>query len=238
MSDDCEGEEQPNRPPPPVIPEEDRIYLSSQPNGVWWEDKRIVELLRRSFTDTYHEYAHVKVDTGYNLRAAYGSRIKTRITVTINRVAKKGKRPIWMPTLHFNRLMKRSEDPNWNAKAGKAKANRLKGGKDGKGLLTSTLGQQSAARAFRNLSDSRTPHGLLFKSKKNKKGEWITPRAEQIDAEYQRLRRLHDPGGQMTEDAFQTYLQAAGVFDKKTRSSTSSRSSYTPSLISEYATKN
>ncbi|KAL6575065.1 hypothetical protein OROMI_012350 [Orobanche minor] len=33
--DDREGEEQPSGPPPPpVIPEEDRIYLSSQPNGV------------------------------------------------------------------------------------------------------------------------------------------------------------------------------------------------------------
>ncbi|KAL6518946.1 hypothetical protein OROHE_017699 [Orobanche hederae] len=63
----------------------------------------------------------------------------------------------------------------------------------------------------------------------------------------------------MTEDAFETYLQAAGGFDKKTRvfglgsvakelfvpppptssrSSMSSQSSYTPSLISQYATKN
>ncbi|KAL6584567.1 hypothetical protein OROMI_003856 [Orobanche minor] len=282
MADDRSGEEQSSGPPPPpVIPEEDRIYLSSQPDGVWWEDKRVVELLGRSFTDTYHEYvtcwsdasarqrdamyqyiaAHVRVDTGYNLRAAYESRIKPRITVTINRVAKKGKKPIWMPTQHFTRLMKRPEDPTWNAKAGKAKAkaNRLKGGQDGKGPATSTLGQQSAARAFSSLgTDSRTPHGLLCKSKKNKKGEWITPRAEQIDAEYQRLRQLHDPDGQMTEDAFQTYLQAAGGFDKKTsvfglgsvakelfvppttssRSSMSSQSSYTPSLISQYAAKN
>jgi hypothetical protein len=38
-----------------------------------------------------------------------------------------------------------------------------------------------------------------------------------FQAEYQRLRQLHDPDGQMTEDAFQTYLQAAGGFDKKTR---------------------
>ncbi|KAL6499105.1 hypothetical protein OROGR_028126 [Orobanche gracilis] len=107
-------------------------------------------------------------------------------------------------------------------------------------------------------TDSRTPHGLLCKYKKNKKGEWITPRAEEIDAEYQRLRQLHDPEGQMTDDAFQTYLQAAGGFDKKTRvfglgsvakelfvpptsssrSSVSSQSSYTPSLISQYAAKN
>ncbi|KAL6553788.1 hypothetical protein OROMI_019461 [Orobanche minor] len=153
MADDREGEEQPSGPllPPPAIPEEDCIYLSSQPNGVWWEDKRIVELLGRSFTDTYHEYAHVKVDSGYNMRAAYESRIKMHITITINRVAKKGKRPIWMPTLHFTRLMKRPEDPNWKAKAEKAKANRLKGGKDGKGPPTSTLGQQSAARTFSNL---------------------------------------------------------------------------------------
>ncbi|KAL6533323.1 hypothetical protein OROMI_027435 [Orobanche minor] len=157
MADDRSGEEQSSGPPPPpVIPEEDRIYLSSQPDGVWWEDKRIVELIGRSFTDTYHEYvtcwsdasarqrdamyhyfaAHVRVDTGYNLRAAYESRIKPRITVTINRVAKKGKKPIWMPTLHFTRLMKRPEDPTWNAKAGKAKANRLKGGIDGKGPAT------------------------------------------------------------------------------------------------------
>ncbi|KAL6492840.1 hypothetical protein OROGR_032599 [Orobanche gracilis] len=62
----------------------------------------------------------------------------------------------------------------------------------------------------------------------------------------------------MTDDAFQTYLQAAGGFDKKTRvfgldnvakelfvpptsssrSSVSSQSSYTPSLISQYAAKN
>ncbi|KAL6517972.1 hypothetical protein OROMI_033673 [Orobanche minor] len=169
MADDRSGEEQSSGPPlPPVIPEEDRIYLSSHPDGVWWEDNRIVELLGRSFTDTYHEYvtcwsdasarqrdamyqyfaAHVRVDTGYNLRAAYESRIKPRITVTINRVAKKGKKPVWMPTQHFTRLMKRPEDPTWNAKAGKAKANRLKGGQDGKGPATSTLGQQSAARAF------------------------------------------------------------------------------------------
>ncbi|KAL6505454.1 hypothetical protein OROHE_022833 [Orobanche hederae] len=117
------------------------------------------------------------------------------------------------------------------------------------------------SRNFYNIkkgTDSRTPHGLLCKSKKNKKGEWITPRAEQIDAEYERLRQLHDPDGQMTEDAFETYLQAVGGFDKKTRvfglgnvakelfvppttssrSSTSSQSSYTPSLISQYATKN
>ncbi|KAL6575066.1 hypothetical protein OROMI_012351 [Orobanche minor] len=203
--------------------------------------------------------AHVKVDIGYNLRVAYESRIKPRITVTINRVAKKGKKSIWMPTLHFTRLMKRPEDPNWNAKAGKAKANRLKGGKDVKGPPTSTLGQQSAARAFSSLgTDSRTPHGLLCKSKKKKKGEWIMPRAEEIDAECQRLRQLHGLDGQMTEDAFETYLQAAGGFDKKTcvfgpgsvakelfvppttssRSSMSSQSSYTPSLISQYATKN
>ncbi|KAL6523164.1 hypothetical protein OROHE_016459 [Orobanche hederae] len=175
MADDREGEEQPSGPPPPMIPEEDRIYLSSQPNGVCWYDKRIVELLGRSFTDIYHEYVTCwsdasarqrdamylyfaillmsRVDTSYNLRAAYESRIKTRITVTINRVAKKGKRPIWMPTLHFTRLMKRAEDPNWNAKAGKAKANMLKGGKDGKVPSTSTLGQQSAARTFSNLWD-------------------------------------------------------------------------------------
>ncbi|KAL6556156.1 hypothetical protein OROGR_005444 [Orobanche gracilis] len=280
MADDREGEEQlSGPPPPPLIPEEDRIYLSSQPDGVWWEDKRIVDLIGRSFTDTYHEYvtcwsdasarqrdamyqyfaAHVRVDTGYNLRAAYESRIKPRITVTINWVAKKGKKPIWMPTLHFTRLMKRPEDPEWSAKAGKAKANRLKGGKDGKGPPTSTLGQQSAVRAFSSLgTDSRTPHGLLCKSKKNKKGEWITSRVEEIDVEYQRLRQLHDPEGQMTDDAFQTYLQAAGGFDKKTRvfglgsvakelfvpptsssrSSVSSQSSYTPSLISQYAAKN
>ncbi|KAL6532444.1 hypothetical protein OROGR_014414 [Orobanche gracilis] len=107
-------------------------------------------------------------------------------------------------------------------------------------------------------TDSKTPHGLLCKSKKNKKGEWITSRAEEIDVEYQRLRQLHDPEGQMTDDAFQTYLQAAGGFDKKTRvfglgsvakelfvpptsssrSSVSSQSSYTPSLISQYAAKN
>ncbi|KAL6520636.1 hypothetical protein OROMI_032196 [Orobanche minor] len=61
----------------------------------------------------------------------------------------------------------------------------------------------------------------------------------------------------MTEDAFQTYLQAAGGFDKtrvfglgsvakelfvppttSSRSSMSSQSSYTPSLISQYAAKN
>jgi hypothetical protein len=71
--------------------------------------------------------------------------------VTINRVAKKGKKPIWMPIVSFERLMKWHEDPNWNAKAGKAKANRLKGGKDGKGPATSALGQQSAARAFNTL---------------------------------------------------------------------------------------
>jgi hypothetical protein len=79
-----------------------------------------------------------------------------------------------------------------------------------------------------------------------------------FQAEYQRLRQLHDPDGQMTEDAFKTYYEAAGGFDKKTRvfglgtvarelfdpptsssrSSTSSQSSYTPSLISQYATKN
>jgi hypothetical protein len=33
---DREAEDQPSGPPaPPVIPEEDRIYLSSQPGGVW-----------------------------------------------------------------------------------------------------------------------------------------------------------------------------------------------------------
>ncbi|KAL6499104.1 hypothetical protein OROGR_028125 [Orobanche gracilis] len=35
MADDCEGDEHlSGPPPPPVIPEEDRIYLSSQPDGV------------------------------------------------------------------------------------------------------------------------------------------------------------------------------------------------------------
>ncbi|KAL6579253.1 hypothetical protein OROMI_009469 [Orobanche minor] len=276
MADDRE-EQSSGAPPLPLIHEEDRIYLSSQPDGVWWEDKRIVELLERPFTDTYHEYVtcwsdasarqrdamylyFALVDTGYNLRAAYESRIKPRITVTINRVAKKGKKPIWMPALHFTRLMKRPEDPNWNAKAGKAKANRLKGGKDGKGPPTSTLGQQSVARAFSTLvrDGLQDSTRAIVQSKKNKKGEWITPRAEQIDAEYQRLRQLHNPDGQMTEDAFETYLQAAGGFDKKTRvfglgsvakelfvppttssrSSMRSQSSYTPSLISQYATKN
>jgi hypothetical protein len=71
--------------------------------------------------------------------------------VTINRVAKKGKKPTWMPQAHFERLMKRPEDPNWRAKAGKAQANRLKGGKDGKGPATSALGQHSASRAFKDL---------------------------------------------------------------------------------------
>jgi hypothetical protein len=93
----------------------------------------------------------VRVDDGYNLRAEYEKRIKNRITVTINRVAKKGQRPSWMPEVHFTRLMKRPEDPTWSAKAGTAKANRLKGGQDGKGPATLALGQQSAARAFNNL---------------------------------------------------------------------------------------
>ncbi|KAL6504254.1 hypothetical protein OROGR_026177 [Orobanche gracilis] len=35
MADDREGDEQlSGPPPPPLIPEEDRIYLSSQPGGV------------------------------------------------------------------------------------------------------------------------------------------------------------------------------------------------------------
>ncbi|KAL6544417.1 hypothetical protein OROMI_023279 [Orobanche minor] len=71
MADDRSGEEQSSGPlPPPVIPEEDRIYLSSQPDGVWWEDKRIVELLGRSFTDTYHEYVTCWSDASARQRDA------------------------------------------------------------------------------------------------------------------------------------------------------------------------
>ncbi|KAL6527243.1 hypothetical protein OROGR_016333 [Orobanche gracilis] len=71
MADDREGDEQlSGPPPPPVIPEEDRIYLSSQPDGVWWEDKRIVELIGRSFTDTYHEYVTCWSDASARQRDA------------------------------------------------------------------------------------------------------------------------------------------------------------------------
>ncbi|KAL6506408.1 hypothetical protein OROGR_024589 [Orobanche gracilis] len=238
MADDREGDEQlSGPPPPPVIPEEDRIYLSSQPDGVWWGDKRIVELIGRSFTDTYHEYVTCWSDASArqrdvmyhyfaNPRPAPTAFQAPRHSVVQNQTQSasfkttRANKGVGTPgagtskprvyemkrtddpeasmisdyvlmatsgcqTLHFTRLMKRPEDPEWSAKAGKAKANRLKGGKDGKGPPTSTLGQQSVARAFSSLgTDSRTPHGLLCKSKKNKKGEWITPRAEEIDAEY------------------------------------------------------
>jgi hypothetical protein len=94
---------------------------------------------------------HVRTDPGFNLRAAFEERIKTRITVPINRIAKQKKKPNWMPAACFELLMKRADNQAWKAKAKAAQANRLKGGKDGKAPPTSTLGQQSAARAYGRL---------------------------------------------------------------------------------------
>ncbi|XP_074313959.1 uncharacterized protein LOC141649161 [Silene latifolia] len=222
--------------------EDMRVVLSEDPAlGSWWEDK------------PGSVRAH---EPGYPLRTEWESRIKRRITQIIAQVVTLKKKPEWLTVTNWEKLKKRPiENPEFAKTSEINKVNRRSGSKDGKALATHTLGRKNAVLAFKELGAEATPYKLMEKSKKDKHGNWINPRAEETDVGYRRLMNQPMPEG-LEPDPNESYYTASGGYNEKmrvwgmgsaapelydppaNRLARHSVSSYSPSLLSRVTMEN
>ncbi|XP_074305386.1 uncharacterized protein LOC141640511, partial [Silene latifolia] len=142
--------------------------------------------------------------------------VTRRITTLINGIKYNKKPPKWVPVSWLENLKNRPNDPTFAKHSKVNTANRKSGGKDGKALGTHTLGRKSCSDAFKELGQEATPHKMFMKTKKNKKGEWVNPRAADVERDFQEEMSQPLPPGQ-SPDEIEAYYKAVGGFDEKNR---------------------
>ncbi|XP_074287159.1 uncharacterized protein LOC141612317 [Silene latifolia] len=224
-------------------PETDNMQIilsQNKPDGKWWSDKCIKKYVSWSFTNNIsdEEYftkwseasqaqrlkmwnwfrKHVKsVDKEYNPKPDWQKEVTRRITKLINGLKYLKNKPDWVPLSWWVNLKEREEkDPEFAKNSKINKANRMSGAKDGKALGTHTLGRKSCSDAFKELGESATPYKLFTKTKKNKKGEWVNPRATKTDAIYQEEMSQPTPPGE-APDEYRSFYKAVDGFDNRER---------------------
>ncbi|XP_074266032.1 uncharacterized protein LOC141588491 [Silene latifolia] len=156
------------------------------------------------------------IDRGYDPTLEWQSRVTKRITTLIKRLKYNKKKPKWVPDNWWENLKTRPEDPTFDKYSKTNTTNRKSGDKDGKTLGTHTLGRKSCSDAFKELGQEAIPYKLFTKTKKNKKGEWVNPRAVEIDHDYNEEMSQPLPPGQ-SPDELQAYYKPVKGFDKKNR---------------------
>ncbi|XP_074266598.1 uncharacterized protein LOC141589875 [Silene latifolia] len=170
------------------IKKEVKIKLSTKTNqGLykndldWWNAKSVKQYVTWSFTNNISddEYftkwseKHVKsVNENHDATHEWQKAVTRRITKLLIGLKYSKKKADWVPDTWWENLkIKEEKNPEY-AKISKINtANRKSGAKDGKALGTHT-------------GESATPYKLFEKTKKNKKGEWVNPRAAKTDAAY------------------------------------------------------